>query len=126
MKPTVSYDHKNIADMNHLAGRVERVIGTKLEASFAAWIMGTGMMRANCWMRFMVWVVTKRQGVSATVAWRSIIHRLPSLAGEIISNFAKHIRHGRDLNDPESAGGLDRDEASRTAIALASIELLLP
>ncbi len=111
----MALDHKNHADMNILASLVGMIPETAV-IPFAAHLLSARLMIAPWWLRGLHWMVCKVRGWDAAVVWMLLFLKLQKreFAGGVVKDFIRHIKHGKDLSDPASVGGLNQSEVDLT------------
>ena len=108
------FRHTNHVDMNILSSLVALVPADK-QIKFAANLLGKDLMRGPWWLRSLQWFVKSVRRWDSTITWYLMLTKLQrGFAEDVVRDFATHIRHGKDLSDSRSIGGLNQQEVEIT------------
>ena len=110
--------HDKIGDIALLSGMVD-AIPANTQITFAAAILGRGLMRGPWWLHGLVWSVRSIRGWTKTTTWHLFLTRFQrGMAEQIIREFSRHILLGKDTSDARSIGGLNQREIDDTTALL--------
>ena len=113
--------HDKIGDIALLSGMVD-AIPANTQITFAAAILGRGLMRGPWWLHGLVWSVRSIRGWTKTTTWHLFLTRFQrGMAEQIIREFSRHILLGHDASDSRSVGGLNQHEIDDTVFLLRNV-----
>jgi hypothetical protein len=115
------YDSTKFDDVLALAMRVEKLPFVKF-INIAPAIMAANLMNAGLLTTVMVnFTAFVRRMPKATV-YKVIFFKVPTLARELQKNLVKHMIHGKDAYDKNSAGGFCQAEIDTMVKLLEAVE----
>lgn len=118
----MSIDHTSPTDLSGLASRV-RALDARRQVILAGAAASAGLMRLPAKFRIPVVLISKihRKNLDAKMDqfWSEVYKRDPVPMMALVDETLTHMTHGRDMSDPRSAGGWNRDELN-TFLKLAA------
>jgi len=107
------YNHRNKADLHRLAGALER--STPLQkAQIVAWSLAVGVMRPKGILLRLTCLIARlsspKDGGCHVLIKVFSQDRSRDATQDLWDQTIRHLIDGKDLSDPSSAGGLNREE----------------
>lgn len=81
-----------------------------LRPTVAAFVVQRGLMVGPWWFRMLVGAINRNRPAVAIAKLRGFYVRLPNEAAHLITETARHMRHGKDREDADSVGGFSQRE----------------